>query len=101
MRWILLDIPSSARRTSDKDLALSSQINNSKMLALTVVPLLLIGAASVFGTPAIKTGCDISQAKISFPANETAISAPTSAPSFIGLAIGTQNYSCSPAGTYT
>jgi len=83
-------------------LVLNRQItDNFDMLGLSVISLLLVGAASVFGVPTLKTGCDISEAQLTLPTNETAVPAPTSAPSFIGLAIGTQNYSCSSTGTYT
>jgi len=72
------------------------------MLALTLLPFLL---SSVSALPSVErsTGskCDISNAKISLPANQTLLVAPSEGPSYIGLAIGTQNYTCASTGTYT
>ncbi|KAF8888600.1 putative malate dehydrogenase [Infundibulicybe gibba] len=36
-----------------------------------------------------------------FPAGQTALAPPTTKPSFIAVAVGTQNYTCGATGTYT
>ncbi|KAJ3819728.1 hypothetical protein F5880DRAFT_1071730 [Lentinula raphanica] len=45
------------------------------------------------------TACDVSTASID--TSGTTLPAPSFAPSFIGLGVGTQNYTCGSAGTYT
>ncbi|KAJ6464855.1 hypothetical protein C8R45DRAFT_779449, partial [Mycena sanguinolenta] len=39
--------------------------------------------------------CDTSKAVMNLPANQTALVAPTTAPLFVALGVGVQNYSCS------
>ncbi|KAJ7104394.1 putative malate dehydrogenase [Mycena belliarum] len=70
------------------------------MLALTLLPLFLscVAASEHRGGP---PRCDISAAKISLPPNQTMLVAPKEGPSFIGLAIGIQNYTCADSGTFT
>jgi len=47
-------------------------------------------------------GCDVSNDVIPLPSGQTALTAPSAAkPIFIAAGLGTQNYSCSAAGTYT
>ncbi|KAI0346689.1 hypothetical protein BDW22DRAFT_1352853 [Trametopsis cervina] len=61
----------------------------------------------VFSAPTpqqVMQRCDVSQVPLSIPsgANATALAAPlSSGPTFIGAAIGTQNYTCNSGGTYT
>lgn len=38
--------------------------------------------------------CDLSSARLQVPADQTQLIAPSYAPSYIGLGIGTQNYTC-------
>lgn len=38
--------------------------------------------------------CDLSSARLQVPADQTQLVAPTYAPSFIGIGVGTQNYTC-------
>ncbi|KAK0203611.1 hypothetical protein DFS33DRAFT_1261561 [Desarmillaria ectypa] len=45
-------------------------------------------------------GCNVSRARLVFP-NGSTIASPSSAPSFIGLGIGTQNYTCTASGVYS
>ncbi|KAH9939559.1 hypothetical protein B0H21DRAFT_35619 [Amylocystis lapponica] len=48
------------------------------------------------------SGCDISTFVPTIPSGQTLVLPPTNAtPSFIGLAFGVQNYTCTSAGTYT
>jgi len=70
------------------------------MLFFTLISLTWT-AASALAVPHSKRSCDISRAAINFPAGQTAIAAPAEKPSYIGVAIGTQNYTCGSAGTYT
>ncbi|KAJ7119948.1 putative malate dehydrogenase [Mycena crocata] len=64
------------------------------MFALTLLSFLFLSAAA--------TRCDISAATFNIPStsNQTVIVAPSHGPSYIGLAIGTQNYTCTN-GTYS
>ncbi|KAJ3492625.1 hypothetical protein NLJ89_g11191 [Agrocybe chaxingu] len=53
----------------------------------------------VFSGAVKPSGCDLSKAQI---ANlPSALTQPTTSLSFVAIAIGTQNYTCSSAGTYT
>ncbi|KAG5652367.1 hypothetical protein H0H81_005229 [Sphagnurus paluster] len=78
----------------------SAKLPPPTMLATTLITLAL--ASFTYAAPSVKvSGCDISKATIEFPAGQTALAPPTSTPSFVAAAIGTQNYTCSAAGTYT
>ena len=56
-------------------------------------------AATVSATALPVAGCDLSGLEIKgFPA---ALPPPTSPLSFVAIALGTQNYTCTDAGTYT
>lgn len=71
------------------------------MLATTLLSLAF--ASSALALPNVKRGssCDISKAKMTLPSQQPTLAAPTSNPSYIAIAIGTQNYTCSNSGTYT
>ncbi|KAJ7288296.1 hypothetical protein C8J57DRAFT_1279795 [Mycena rebaudengoi] len=73
------------------------------MIALTLATLLSSSVLAVSGQRRTGfTGCDISTATPSLPPNQTLLVAPSTGPSYIGLAIGTQNYTCNAtAATYT
>lgn len=45
-------------------------------------------------------GCPVSGAKLSLPANQTAIAVPSGTPIYIALGVGTQNYTCGSTGTF-
>ncbi|CAE6482422.1 unnamed protein product [Rhizoctonia solani] len=63
---------------------------------LTVVALV----ASTLAAPAQTCGCDVSAAQLSLPSSSE-ISIPEGVkPKYITLGVGTQNYTCSSAGTY-
>ena len=65
------------------------------LFALT--PLLL--SSAVYAT---QTLCDVSNAVIDIPPGQTNLSLPSGiVPKFIAVGLGTQNYTCSSAGTYT
>ncbi|KAJ7701135.1 hypothetical protein B0H17DRAFT_924854 [Mycena rosella] len=74
------------------------------MFALSLLPLLL---ASVAAVPSVERNadlpkrCDISAAKVTLPSNQNLLVAPAHGPSYLGLAIGTQNYTCASTGTWT
>ncbi|KAL4260168.1 Protein of unknown function DUF3455 [Pleurotus pulmonarius] len=71
------------------------------MVAFSLVSA-VVAASVVLAAPSIKTsGCDLSKAKISIPSGQTALAQPTLAPSYVSVAIGVQNYTCTDAGTYT
>ncbi|KAK7044392.1 malate dehydrogenase [Favolaschia claudopus] len=72
----------------------------------TLIPLLLsvVSASVVEKRVAEKRAgrCDISGAKLTgLPNNQTLLVSPSHAPSYIAVAIGTQNYTCAGTGTYT
>jgi len=71
------------------------------LLSAFVTLFLSIFAAAVpFGDQHRKT-CDTTSAKLVLPDGQTNLTAPTGSPSFVLLGVGYQNYTCSPAGTYT
>jgi hypothetical protein len=39
-------------------------------------------------------GCNLSNAKLPLPGNQAVLANPTGAPSFVGLGVGVQNYTC-------
>lgn len=47
------------------------------------------------------TGCDPSGAKMTLPEDQIALVQPEASPTYLLLGVGTQNYTCSAAGTYT
>ena len=58
----------------------------------------LLGSSLNYG----KADCDISSFVPSFPANQTQLVVPTNeTPTFLGVAFGVQNYTCSSSNTYT
>ncbi|KAF5379016.1 hypothetical protein D9615_006059 [Tricholomella constricta] len=70
------------------------------MLAITFLTLVLASCAHA-APGSHHTSCDISKAKIAYPKGQAPLPAPTAKPSYVAVAIGTQNYTCSSAGTYT
>jgi hypothetical protein len=70
------------------------------MLVVSLVSLFL--AVPALARPTVPTTCSISTAKLSLPSNQTALVPPTSAPHFIALGVGVQNYTCNATSlTYT
>ncbi|CAE6436856.1 unnamed protein product [Rhizoctonia solani] len=47
------------------------------------------------------TGCPISNAKLSVPSGQTAVTVPSGNPVYIALGVGVQNYTCGSTGTFT
>ncbi|KAK0458731.1 uncharacterized protein EV420DRAFT_329033 [Desarmillaria tabescens] len=72
------------------------------LLALSsILPALAMPSPNIHDFSARNSGgCDVSRARLVFP-NGSAIASPSGAPSFIGLGIGTQNYTCTADGVYT
>ncbi|KAI0066824.1 hypothetical protein BV25DRAFT_1848213 [Artomyces pyxidatus] len=69
------------------------------MLALSFLSLLL--AVPAFAAPAKLTGCSVPASALQLPANQTQLVVPTTAPNYVALGVGVQNYTCSAAGTWT
>ncbi|KAJ7653968.1 hypothetical protein DFH06DRAFT_1270045 [Mycena polygramma] len=65
------------------------------MFTVQLVGALSAAALLVSSTPLAATGCDSSKAVMDLPTNQTALVNPTSAPLFVMLGVGVQNYSCS------
>ena len=67
------------------------------MLSLSIVALVFLTSyANAFPAtrPQHSACCDLYSARPHMPPNQTQLVAPTYAPSYIGLGIGTQNYTC-------
>ncbi|KAH8101195.1 hypothetical protein BXZ70DRAFT_115636 [Cristinia sonorae] len=62
----------------------------------------IILATTALAAPGIKiAGCSVANKQMDIPAGQTQLVNPTIPPSFIGLGLGVQNYTCSSAGTFT
>lgn len=71
------------------------------MLHLINIAVAMLAVCLTNALPAEKTGCDISSARLHFPEDQTVIADPIGPPLYIALGVGTQNYTCSAAGTYS
>ncbi|KAI9448427.1 hypothetical protein H4582DRAFT_1900707 [Lactarius indigo] len=69
------------------------------MLALPLLSLLL--ATTGFAAPPHKGRHDIPASALKLPSNQTQLVAPTTAPNYVVIGVGNQNYSCTASGTYT
>ncbi|KAJ7747439.1 hypothetical protein DFH07DRAFT_747772 [Mycena maculata] len=66
------------------------------MFAFQLLCALSSAAFLVSASPALRDDCcDTSKAVMNLPANQTALVSPTSAPLFVMLGVGIQNYTCS------
>ncbi|OCH85779.1 putative malate dehydrogenase [Obba rivulosa] len=68
-----------------------------------ILPLALLTSFAL-ATPSIKRvdECDVSSLIIPLPSGQTTLVAPTNfTPTFIGVGVGVQNYTCGTTGTYT
>ncbi|TCD70716.1 hypothetical protein EIP91_002092 [Steccherinum ochraceum] len=63
----------------------------------------LLFAASALAAPALKiAGCSVAHKQLTVPTGQTQLVVPsTTTPSFVGIGVGVQNYTCSAAGTFT
>jgi len=72
------------------------------MFRLLVVLTTAALAAAWTSTSAASVGCDLSDARIQVPVNQTQLVAPDYAPRYIGIGVGTQNYTCNlTSSTYS
>jgi hypothetical protein len=69
------------------------------MLALPLLSLLL--ATTVFAAPHHKGRDGVPASSLNLPSNQTQLVAPTSAPKYVAVGVGNQNYSCTTGGNYT
>ncbi|KAI0052115.1 hypothetical protein FA95DRAFT_1569480 [Auriscalpium vulgare] len=69
------------------------------MFALSFLTIAL-AAVPAFAAPARITGCPVPSSVLQVPTNQTQLVPPTTAPSYVGLGVGVQNYTCSAAGAY-
>nr|GAT61188.1 predicted protein [Mycena chlorophos] len=67
-----------------------------KLLAALSSVALFASAAPAKG-PVKDCECDVSKAKLDIPSNQTVLVAPTTAPHYVAVGIGYQNYTCSAA----
>jgi hypothetical protein len=68
------------------------------MLALLLLPLLL--ATGGFALPSHRDASNIPVTALSLPVNQQQLVAPNYAPSFVTVAVGLQNYTCSEKGDW-
>ncbi|KAJ7828783.1 hypothetical protein B0H14DRAFT_2811499 [Mycena olivaceomarginata] len=69
-----------------------------QLLTVFASAALLVSASPAFKDPC----CDTSAAKLDLPSNQNALVTPTTAPLFVTLGVGVQNYTCNaPTLTYT
>ncbi len=79
------------------------------MLVLTSLALSLVASALAAAFPqrqnagrpgqSFAAGCSLSSATLTLPEGSS-LTAPTGAPKFVGLGVGTQNYTCADTGAY-
>jgi len=62
------------------------------VLSISLASLLL--ALPTLALPSVKQCCNLSNATLPLPSNQTALTELTSAPSFVAVAVGAQNYTC-------
>ncbi|KAF9459680.1 hypothetical protein BDZ94DRAFT_1312187 [Collybia nuda] len=61
---------------------------------------LAVTASAIALPKGLGSSCDVSHAQINLPTTPPMLVAPTGTPSFIVLSMGTENYTCTSAGTY-
>jgi hypothetical protein len=69
------------------------------MLAGALLSLTLVAFATAIPNER-RASCDVSKAQIDLPTTQPTLVPPTGTPSFIVLSLGTENYTCTSAGTY-
>ncbi|VDB88881.1 unnamed protein product [Peniophora sp. CBMAI 1063] len=78
----------------------------------TFTSIVALASLSAFAAPSprdtaadfdLPTGCSVSASVLQdlLPSNQTALIAPSSAPRFVALGVGVQNYTCSSTGTFS
>ena len=68
------------------------------MLALSLLSLLL--ATTGFAAPHHRRG-SVPASALKVPSNQTQLVVPTSAPKYVAVGVGNQNYSCTAGGSYS
>jgi hypothetical protein len=68
------------------------------LVALTLLPLLLVTAG--FAVPSNRRATNVPASALSLPAGQQQLVAPTTALSFVTVAVGTQNYSYTSSGRW-
>ena len=68
------------------------------MLSVTLLPLLLITAG--FAAPSSRDDTNVPASALPLPANQQQLVAPSTAPSFVTVAVGLQNYTCTFEGNF-
>ncbi|KIM77192.1 hypothetical protein PILCRDRAFT_12195 [Piloderma croceum F 1598] len=64
-------------------------------ILLVLLAMLLVAIVPNLALPNTKyPSCNLSMAKLSLPLNQTVLASPTTTPSFVGLGVGVQNYTC-------
>ncbi|KAI9465663.1 hypothetical protein BJY52DRAFT_1241770 [Lactarius psammicola] len=69
------------------------------MLALSLLSLLL--ATTGLAAPSHKGRGGVPASALELPSNQTQLVPPTTAPKFVAVGVGNQNYSCTPGGNHT
>ncbi len=69
------------------------------MLALPLLSLLL--ATTGFAAPSHKERDGVPASALNIPTDQTQLVVPTTAPKFVAVGVGNQNYSCTAGGNYT
>ncbi|KAJ6506187.1 hypothetical protein C8R47DRAFT_967399 [Mycena vitilis] len=70
------------------------------MLAFQLLSALSSAAVLVSSAPLVPRACSTASATMDLPSGQTALVSPTTAPLFVLLGVGVQNYSCSSTSTY-
>jgi hypothetical protein len=70
------------------------------MLSLTLLPLLLVTASFALPSSRGARNIKVPYYALPLPDNQTQLVLPIHAPSFVTVAVGSQNYSCSSDGTW-
>jgi len=76
--------------------------STSTLLSVLLAATAVLGVPVSFNPPTGTKlcGCSVANAKLSLPANQTAIAVPSGTPIYVALGVGTQNYTCGATGTF-
>ncbi|KAL4258841.1 hypothetical protein AB1N83_009673 [Pleurotus pulmonarius] len=74
---------------------------NFTMVSFPLISLLFAASAVIAAPGDTERSCNIANAKLKLPSNQTALANPSFPPAFITVALGIQNYTCTDAGTFT
>jgi hypothetical protein len=69
---------------------------------MLLVPLLsLLLATTGFAAPSRRKECFVPATALDLPSDQTQLVRPNTAPNYVVIGVGNQNYSCTNSGTYT